>query len=116
MDLISEIVHFGFSLPKMADALMEQERPGGHDIEKHNKDMAIDNPLMAPVEDNSIEYGSLAAGHTYQGFRAFIAELEHPDDLVTVNGKLSLEKLKERDSLYAHHANGGVPCKVSAGV
>jgi len=113
MDLISIIVHEGCSPEKMKDALLEQEAPGQRTIEEFNRLQAMDNPLMAPVEPNTIDYGSLACGHTYQGFRAFLAGLPHEDERCTVDGKLSLDKLAARDPLYAKFCRDGVPCKVS---
>ena len=56
--------------------------------------------------------GSVACGHTYQGFRQFQAGLPHTDPQVCREGKLDLEKLAERDMKYAEHARTDVPCKV----
>jgi hypothetical protein len=99
----------------MKDALLEQEAPGSREIEVFNLQRAEGNPLMAPVEPGSIDYGSLACGHTYQGFRVCLAELPHSDERCAVDGKLSLAKLATRDPVYAAFCREGLPCKVAPG-
>ena len=112
LELISKIVKAGFSLHAMQHATVEEEQPGQSIFEEHNMKLANNNPSMAPVKAGSVDMGSVACGHTYQGFRQFQAAAPHDDPQVCRDGKLDLDKLAERDKKYAEHARTGVPCKV----
>lgn len=111
LDLINTIVQAGFSEKEMEHATFEQSKPGTTDIEDYNKETSAGDPASAPVIP-PIQYGSIACGHTYAGFRAFHAGVLHDNELITKDGRLSLEKLAERDSLYAEKARHGVLSKV----
>ena len=112
LELISKIAKAGFSLAAMQHATVEEEQPGESSFEEHNMKLANNNPSMAPVKKGSIDMGSVACGHTYQGFRQFQAAVPHNDPQVCRDGKLDLDKLAERDMKYADNARTGVPCKV----
>ena len=112
MDLITCITDAGCSLEEMKNTTMEEEEPGCTKFQDLNAEMALNNPHMAPVTPGSIRFGSLAGGHTYQGFRAFHAGLEHPDERVTNGGCLSLQAVEAKDSVYASAIRFGIKCKV----
>ena len=100
LELISRIFKAGFSLAAMQHATVEEEQPGKLHFEEHNMKLAHNNPSMAPVKSGTIDMGSVACGHTYQGFRQFQAGVPHTDPQVCREAKLDLEKLAERDMKY----------------
>ena len=112
MDLISIIGDAGCSLEEMKHTTMEEEEPSCRKFEALNAEMAADNPNMAPVAPDSIRFGSLAGGHTYQGFRAFHAGLEHPDERFTRDGYLSIDAAEQTDQVYASAIRFGIRCKL----
>ena len=100
LELITRLSKAGFSLPAMQHATVEEEQPGKLNFEEHNMKLANNNRSMAPVKTGTIDMGSVACGHTYQGFRQFQAGVPHTDPQVCREGKLDLEKLAERDMKY----------------
>ena len=80
MDLVSIILDAGCSLDEMKHTTMEEAAQGSTTFQTLNEEMARGNPQMAPVLPNTIRFGSIAGGHTYQGVRAFHAGLAHPDE------------------------------------
>ena len=111
LELINDIVKAGFSAKEMAHATFEEVKPGSTDTQTFNEELANGDPCAAPVTE-TIKYASLACGHTYAGFRAFLASVPHLNELCAKDGRLSIEKLEERDPLYAKCAREGVIAKV----
>ena len=109
--LIDNIIKAGFSLKEMAHASFEEVKPGSTDIQTFNEELANGDQSAAPVTE-TIRYASIACGHTYAGFRAFQAGVPHLNELCSKDGRLSIEKLEERDPLYAKCAREGVIAKV----
>ena len=112
MDLISIILQAGCSLDEMRHSTMEEAASGSTTFQRVNEEMAKGNPQMAPVLPNSIRFGSIAGGHTYQGFRAFHAGLAHPDTRVTRNGMLSIDAAEQTCKIYGGAVRYGIKCKV----
>ena len=111
LGLIDDILKAGFSVKEMANATFEEVKPGSTDIQTFNEELANGDPSSAPVTE-TIRYASIACGHTYAGFRAFQASVPHLNELCSKDGRLSIEKLGERDPLYAKCAREGVLAKV----
>ena len=111
LELVDDILKAGFSEKEMANATFEEVKPGSTEIQTFNEELANGDPNAAPVTQ-TIKYASIACGHTYAGFRAFQANVPHLNELCSKDGRLSIEKLAERDPLYAKCAREGVLAKV----
>jgi hypothetical protein len=64
--------------------------------------------LLAPVVPDALKFVSLWGGHTNQGLRAIEAGIPHSNPDMTDGGKLSVEKIKLQDPLYADAICNGV--------
>ena len=73
--LMSDVGELGFSAKACAHALAAEEIPGERTIEKFNKKEVADSKVLAPIEEGSIQVGSLACSHLNGGFRAINAQM-----------------------------------------
>ena len=109
--LASDIAYVGWSWNECAHATCCEVPVGDKTIETFNQRLCAGSGL-APVEEDSIQFGSLSCGHTNQALRAIAAEVPSDCPLLSRDGRMSLAKLSERDKHYAEAVQLGLPWKV----
>ena len=109
--LASDIVHIGWSWPATQHAICVQVPPAGKTVEEFNRRLCAGSGL-APVLPDSIQFGSLACGHTNVALRAIAAAVPSGCPLLAEDGKLSLEKLRRKDPEFAKAVEKGLRWKV----
>jgi len=88
--LASEIAMVGWSDHEVKKAICAEAIPGGRTIEEFNQKLSADSG-MAPVEDNSILYGTLACGHTNYVLRCIGAGVPSPCEYLAEDGRVNLD-------------------------
>lgn len=109
--LASEIAACGWSDAEVNKAICAEVVPQDDAIEKFNRKLSTDSG-MAPVEQNSIFYGSLACGHTNYVLRCIAAEVPSVCEYLAENGCMSVTKLARRDPVMAEVVASGLHWKV----
>lgn len=109
--LASEVAEVGFSLKEVRHALCIQAEPGDKTIETFNAKL-VANTGIAPVERDSILYGSLSAGHLNGALRCIGASVASTCKFLSEGGKMSLDKVRRRSPLYADAVEHGLCWKV----
>jgi hypothetical protein len=71
---MSEIAMVGWSPGEVTKAIVAETVPGDPSMERFNQKVWADSG-MAPVEDNSIAYGTMACGHTDYVLRCIAASV-----------------------------------------
>ena len=92
--LAEDIAHLGFSWQECSHALCIEVVPGDKTVEIFNE-LLSDGALMplAPVEPDSIIFGSLAAGHTNQCLRCIDSGVASSSDVLSVDGSVAYTHL-----------------------
>jgi hypothetical protein len=109
--LASEIAACGWSPAEVSKAICAEVVPRDVSIEQFNRKLSTDSG-MAPVEENSIHYGSLACGHTNYVLRCIGAGVPSSCGYLSENGHMSVAKLAVRDPLMADVVASGLHWKV----
>ena len=109
--LASDIAFVGWSWLETRHAICCEVKPGDKTVEHFNRDLCEGSGL-APVEEDSIRFGSLSCGHTNMGLRAIAASVPSDCPLLGEGGALSLGKLRVRDPEYAKAVVQGLHWKV----
>ena len=109
--LASDIAFVGWSWSETSHAICCEALPGDKTVEEFNKKLCADSGL-APVEEDSIRFGSLSCGHTNMALRAIAAGVPSECPLLSENKVLSLSKLEARDSQYATAVRQGLRWRV----
>ena len=105
--LASDIAYLGWAWSATAHALCVEVTPGDPTIEEFNR--ALSQGLgMAPVDGDSIRYGSLSCGHTNYVLRCIGASMPSTCPLLSQDGRYSLALLAERDPQYADAVREGL--------
>ena len=110
--LASDIAAAGWSWNFRGHAVCIEAEPGSKALEVFNQRFA-EGAGLAPVEPDSIRFGSLSCGHTNMGLRAIAASVLSECPLLSEDGKLSLSKLSRFDKEYAKAVTQGLHWKVS---
>jgi hypothetical protein len=109
--LLFDIYGIGFSLDELKAVCVEIG--DDHSIVEWNLEMVLESHgMLAPVIAAFLKYASLMGGHTNQGFRALSHGCLSDNEEMTLGGKLSIEKIKDRDPALAMAAVHGVTWQV----
>ena len=109
--LANDIVEDGWSWAMVAHATCIEERPGASVIQEFNEKIVAGTDL-APVEHDSIRYGSLSCGHTNKMLRAMAASMPATIDHVTEHGRYNMARIRSRDEELATAVATGLTWKV----
>ena len=109
--LASDIAAVGWSWQETAHAVCVEAPPGDRTLEEFNRSIC-DGCGLAPVEPDSIRYGSLSCGHTNMGLRAIAASVPSECPLLSQDGRLSVAKVAQRDAEMAKAVAQGLHWKV----
>jgi hypothetical protein len=109
--LAEDILSLGWSWAATAHAICVEVTPGDQSVEEFNRALCKDSGL-APVEPDSIHFGSLSCGHTNMGLRAIAAGGPSDSAALSENGVLSLAKLERVDAEYALAVRRGLHWQV----
>ena len=109
--LASEIAACGWSPAEVSKAICAEVVPRDVSIEQFNRKLSTDSG-MAPVEENSIMFGSLACGHTNYVLRCIGAGVPSTCAYLSENGHMSVTKLAVRDPVMAEVVASGLHWKV----
>ena len=109
--LISEIAMVGWSEPEVQKATCAETVPGDDGVERFNVKLSTGSG-MAPVDQGSIRYGTLACGHTNFGLRCIAAGVPSSCPYLSEEGRMSLGKLERRDPAFASAVASGLRWKV----
>ncbi|CAJ1418219.1 unnamed protein product [Effrenium voratum] len=111
--LLSDILSIGFDPSQPKPVCVECSGDGA--IEAFNTCLVEDSAgMLAPVIPGSCKYASLSSSHTNQVLRLLAAGCNHVHDSeagapdITVQGKLSMEQLAQRDPLFHSAASEGM--------
>ena len=111
VDLFADIMSVGWSWDMCAHACCVEVAPGDRKVEAFNQKLCCGSDL-APVPDGSIKFGSLACGHTNAGLRCLQAGSPCSHQCLSVLGKMSLQKVEEKDQMMATAARTGLYWRV----
>ena len=109
--LASDIVEDGWSWGMVSHATCIEERPGASVLQEFNEKLVAGTDL-APVEPDSIKYGSLSCGHTNCILRAMAASMPATTPHVTENGCYNMARIGSRDEGLAQAVTNGLTWKV----
>lgn len=112
LELASDICHAGWSWQETRHATCVEVMPHDSTVETFNMELCGSGSGLAPVIPQSILYGSLACGHTNMGLRAIAAGVSTTNELMSENGRFSLERLRARDAEFARAVEQGLRWKV----
>ena len=109
--LAAEIALVGYSASEVKGAICAEALPGDRSIEKFNEKLSTGSG-MAPVEENSITYGSLGCGHLNYVLRCVAAGVPSDCPYLSENGHMSVDKLRRRDPEFAEKVASGLKWQV----
>ena len=92
-DLMNDIFEVGWVWSECAHAVCAEEAPGSTAVEKYNKEAAEGSTILAPIECDSIKFGSLACSHNNAGLRAINARMPCDTPKMSEDGKYDPEKI-----------------------
>ncbi len=93
--LASDIALVGFSFRETSHAICIEVEPGDKTVEEFNRIMS-NNVDLAPVEPDSIRFGSLACGHTNYGLRCMAASVPSSDPMLSEEFGPKLHDLRNK--------------------
>ena len=102
-----DIANIGWSWEETSKAVCIEEAPTSLMIQEFNMALAQTDRL-APVQPDSIRFGSVACSHTNMVLRCMAAGVPSDDDVLADDGRLSLSKLKHRDAAFADAVENGL--------
>ena len=102
-----DIANIGWSWEETSKAVCIEEAPTSLMIQEFNMALAQTDRL-APVQPDSIRFGSVACSHTNMFLRCMAAGVPSDDDVLADDGRLSLSKLKHRDAAFADAVDNGL--------
>ena len=105
--LASDIAFVGWSWAETSHAMCVETLPGDLTVEQFNRQLC-DGVGLAPVEHNSISFGSLSCGHTNMALRAIGASMPSDCPLLSEGGRFSVHKLGLRDPEFARAVELGL--------
>ena len=103
-----DIAHLGWDWAEVKGAVCVEEAPASGHIRSFNEALATKSPDLAPVEPETLRYGSVASSHTNMFLRAVAAGVASEDPYCSRDGRLSLDKLRERDGEFAKAVEFGL--------
>ena len=112
--LASDIASVGWSWAETSHAVCVEVAPGDVSVERFNMELVNGADGLAPVEEGTIKFGSLACGHTNYGLRAIGASAKSNCPRLSKEGRYSLELLNGRDPSFAKAVREGLRWKVIA--
>ena len=105
-ELISNIAAIGY-VPSEVRAICVEIAAGDRSVHTFNERLISESSgRLAPID--CIRYASIVGSHTNQACRAFVHNIEHSDDRLTVDGKLSMQKLEAVDPVWASAIQKGI--------
>ena len=107
-ELASNIASIGFSKAEVKAVCVEvPPGPKGDHTRAFNKQLVEGAAgKLAPV--TGVRYASIVGSHASQAARAFLHKVQHPDPKLTIEGRLSLERLQTVDPDWANAITHGV--------
>ena len=109
--LQEDIAFLGWCWQVCSHATCCEVKPGDSEVEDANR-LFVEGTGLAPIEEDSIRYGSLSAGHTNAGLRCINAEVPSDSPLLSQDGRMSKEKLRKQCPEHYKAVNEGMPWKV----
>ena len=109
-DLITNIAGIGFSRAESRCICIEvPEDARGDGCRDFNVRLASEaHGKLAPVNPAILKFASIVGSHANQAGRCFWYGMPHPDEKVTINGALSLEKLAKIDPAWTSSIREGL--------
>ena len=109
-DLVSNIAAIGFVESEVKAICVEVPQASSGDVVRaFNKCLVQDaGGKLAPFDPASLRYASIVGSHTNQAFRAIRFNVAHPDGKLTVDGRLSMEKLAVIDPAWHTAISQGI--------
>lgn len=108
-ELISDIISMGHDEDAVNAVCVDLEGDEFAKAKAFNKDLYEGSNGMLPVQCvDSLRYFAVWGAHANTGYQCVAFGMPHDDPTITVDGKLSLEKIKKLDEGYAHAASTGV--------
>ena len=107
-ELIKSITSIGYSGGEARGICIEiPHGPDGDEIREFNERLVNDaGGRLAPV--TSLRYASVVGSHANQAARCIVHKVTHDDERLTVDGRLSLEKLESVDMAWAKSIREGI--------
>lgn len=104
--LLSDIFDVGFDESEIKCVCIEIDHQSTATVDFNRSLVAQSGGLLAPVE--SLKFASLCGSHTNQCLRALSASIQHGNDAMCIDGRLSLEKVRSKDKAFAVAAECGL--------
>ena len=113
--LLSDIVSVGFDWSQPQPVAVELQDPTEiAEVTAFNEKLVMlsgtdKHTSLAPVEPASVKFASLSSSHTNMALRLFAASMPHVgDEVLLVDGKLSLHQLRSHDANFAEAVERGL--------
>jgi len=109
--LMERIAATGWSWDKCSHATCIEAVPGDDTLYEFNERVCRDTGL-APVEKNTLRFGSLSAGHTNMGLGALAARMPSTLQHLSDGERFCVDSLRKHDELFAEAVDKGLRWKV----
>ena len=97
----------GFSNVAIAPNLIAlQDNPYRRDFAKYIAQLHKTNPLYAPYKESEVKVGSLGATHAVHGFSCVYEEVKTTSESISINGRMSREKVYNNDPMFKAAVEG----------
>ena len=104
---VSTIKTSGFSKPAIDPNLVAlEDNPYRKEFAKYTASLHGMNPAYAPYKENEVKAGTLGASHAVHGFACVYEEVQSSQEGITVNGRISKEKVYANDPLLKSAVEG----------
>ena len=104
LQLLSNVYDVGFSYDEIR-AVAVEATPECIDF---NRKLVEASSGVLPAFDGGLRFVSLSASHTNQALRCLAASTSHSDERLTIDGRLSMEKVGRHDQLLHEAAREGL--------
>ncbi|CAJ1395624.1 unnamed protein product [Effrenium voratum] len=107
--LLDEIIDVGFVASRVHAVAVEI---ADDSVRKWNEELVHASAKLGALQGDKLKAVSLSASHTNFALRLLAQEVEHESDLVSVQGKLSMARLQQRDRAFYEAALHGLEWSV----
>ena len=108
-DLVADIRSTGFSWKKCEGALASEVRPNDTTPEEVNNTLvSVAGGLLPSVDPGSLKVCSLTKGHTNQGLRCAWYGVKCTHASLSVDGRMSKDKIAQADEAFGDAINNGL--------
>ena len=111
LTLMERIGQMGWSWEQCSHAICIEATPNDNTLHAFNEKVCCDSGL-APIEPDSLRFGSLSAGHTNMGLRAIAARMPSSLPRLSDGTRFCVDTLRKHDIPFAEAVEKGLRWRV----